>query len=197
MAIVLHHSRAKGAAKLILLGIANHAGDGGAWPSVSTLARYAGITERGVQLALRKLQQSGELYVDRQAGGLAHMKDWERPNRYEVLVTCPIYCDRSPNHRVRTPAVDSSTQLSLVPDLPTSDRVNQASPPEPSFTHPGEAGFTRTVHNNQPPQVSRNVTTSRGREPHCRICFRPRSVCELASRKAHPDDQHTFQETKP
>ena len=30
-----------------------------AWPSVATLERHTGLTRRGVQLALRKLEQSG------------------------------------------------------------------------------------------------------------------------------------------
>lgn len=184
MAIVLHHSRAKGAAKLILLGIANHAGDGGSWPTVATLAKYANITERAVQLALRKLQQSGELWIDQQGGGLAHMKDHQRPNRYELKVACPIHCDRTTNHRVRRP-VDNSRQLSLVP---TSDPVKPASPGEASFTPPGEASFTRTVPTNPPTTDSRKVTTTRARD--CAICSRPEPVCRKVTSRSH---DHAFE----
>ena len=38
MSLVLHHSVAQPTHKLILLGIANHQGDGGAWPSIETLS---------------------------------------------------------------------------------------------------------------------------------------------------------------
>ena len=101
LAVVLHHSRAKGTDKLVLIGIANHAGDGGAWPSVATLARYANVHERNVQRALDRLVELRELHVERQAGGTAAMKEWQRPNRYDVLLGCPPGCDRSTSHRVK------------------------------------------------------------------------------------------------
>lgn len=153
MALVLHHSRSKGTAKLVLLGIANHAGDGGAWPHVATLARYANVTERAVQDAIAKLIKAGELAVMPQAGGPRYMPDHERPNRYEVLIACPATCDRTPNHRNR-----SYPQPTLVlSDSTGSDPVKQASPGEADFTPPGEADFT---HNRptQPP-VDRSVSS--------------------------------------
>lgn len=99
MAIVLHHSRAKGTAKLILLGIANHHGDGGAWPCVETLAGYANVTPRNAQKALATLVGMGEVQSFVQGGGLADWDDYTRPNRYVVRVACPPWCDRTMNHR--------------------------------------------------------------------------------------------------
>lgn len=90
--MVLHHSRAKGTEKVILLGIANHQGDGGAWPAVATLARYANADRRTVQRAIRALQEAGELEVETRREGLS--------NRYVVTVQCPPWCDRSMGHRV-------------------------------------------------------------------------------------------------
>lgn len=101
MALVLHHSRATDTAKLVLVGIANHSGDGGAWPTVATLAKYANTTERTVQRAIGRLVQLGELAVHVQAGGTRNLKDSQRPNRYDVLVACPQHCDRTANHRLR------------------------------------------------------------------------------------------------
>jgi hypothetical protein len=98
MAVVLHHSRATGTAKLVLLGIANHDGDGGAWPSVDTLAVYANASPRAVQYVLRELEANGELAVALQDGGSrgpVHL----RPNRYVVQVACPATCDRTARHR--------------------------------------------------------------------------------------------------
>jgi hypothetical protein len=98
MALVLHHSRATGNAKLVLVGIANHDGDGGAWPAIDTLATYANTSRRAVQYALRELEANGELAMALQDGGTrgpAHL----RPNRYVVQVTCPPTCDRSSRHR--------------------------------------------------------------------------------------------------
>jgi hypothetical protein len=158
MALVLHHSRAKGTAKLVLLGIANHQGDGGAWPHVATLARYANVTERAVQDAIAKLVKAGELAVHAQAGGPRYMPDHERPNRYDVLVSCPITCDRTTNLRNRSypqPTLDLS-------DSSGSDPVKLASPGEADFTPGGEEDFT---HNRptQPPVDTSVVHLTRPR----------------------------------
>lgn len=148
LSVCLHHSKAKGTAKLVLLGIANHAGDGGAWPSVATLARYANVTERNVQKALGTLAGLGEVRVHVQQGGLGGVPDFTRPNRYDVLVMCPPWCDRSAQHRdtrkragrqvalpVDKPGVDSDTpppkqgyRVSDATPLPVSDAT-----PEPSI----------------------------------------------------------------
>lgn len=99
LAVVLHHSKARGTAKLVLLGIANHDGDGGAWPTIATLTKYAAANRRNVQKAIETLKGLGELRVHVQAGGTADLDDYSRPNRYDVLVACPPWCDRSKNHR--------------------------------------------------------------------------------------------------
>lgn len=101
LALVLHHSRATGTDKLVLIGIANHDGDGGAWPSVSTLAKYANVQPRAVQKSIRKLEQLGEVVVHRNAGGTLATAAHERPNRYDVMVACPPNCDRTKNHRLQ------------------------------------------------------------------------------------------------
>lgn len=115
MTVVLHHSRARGTAKLVLLGVANHAGDGGAWPSVGTLATYANVSEREVQRALSKLIDAGELARHVQRGGTvdSHRHDFERPNRYEVLLSCPAWCDRTVQHRRRRDWTEAQVQLQL------------------------------------------------------------------------------------
>ncbi len=57
-------SASKGHDKLTLLAIANYAQpDGTAWPSVSRLAMDTGISQRGVQYALKRLQEKGELTI--------------------------------------------------------------------------------------------------------------------------------------
>lgn len=99
MTLALHHSRARGTAKLVLLGIANHDGDGGAWPSVDTLAVYAGVDVRNVQRALRQLEASGELVTMVQDGGTGRGPWYLRPNRYQLQLRCPVTCDRTARHR--------------------------------------------------------------------------------------------------
>ncbi|MBO1770468.1 helix-turn-helix domain-containing protein [Agrococcus sp. TF02-05] len=101
MAIALNHSKAEGAAKLVLLGIANHDGDGGAWPSVARLARYAHISPRNVQKALARLEELREIKREINAGGDRQTASHMRPNLYHFLLTCPVGCDGSRNHRMR------------------------------------------------------------------------------------------------
>lgn len=66
VSLVLNHSKAQGRAKLVLLGIANHMGDQGSWPAISTLARYANASERSVKRDIQELIALGELVVDHQ-----------------------------------------------------------------------------------------------------------------------------------
>ena len=149
LSLVLNHSQATGTAKLVLLGIANHAGDGGAWPSLRTLARYANVDPRNVRMALRRLEDMGELRVHLQAGGLEHLPDYRRPNRYEVCVSCPEWCDRSPLHRdLRVtnsalwegslPGLHPRTQASPAPRTQASPAPRTQASPKPSVEPPQE-----------------------------------------------------------
>jgi hypothetical protein len=97
MSLVLHHSKAQGAAKLVLLGIANHhSEEAGAWPSIATLSKYASVSERRVQQIVRELEQTGELVTMLQRGGQFGQY---KTNRYFVSVSCPENCDRTSAHR--------------------------------------------------------------------------------------------------
>ena len=153
LAIVLNHSKAVGTDKVVLLGIANHDGDGGAWPSIATLAKYANVDARTVQRSLRRLEEMGEVAVHLGAGGRATTPQGQRTNRYEVRVICPSSCDRSTNHRV-TPDVDVTpdADVTCTPDAdvtPTPD-VDVTPPltptsPEPSLNHPSESSIEPPV----------------------------------------------------
>ncbi|MGY1733900.1 helix-turn-helix domain-containing protein [Geodermatophilus sp. SYSU D01045] len=70
MSWVFAHSTAAGADRLLLLAIADHAGDDGgdAWPSVPTLARKTGTSERSVQRGIARLQAGGHLVIERCSG---------------------------------------------------------------------------------------------------------------------------------
>ena len=131
IAACLHHSQASGSDKLVLLGIANHDGDGGAWPSITTLAKYANISERSVQTCIQKLINMGEIVCHVNKGGNAETRGDRRPNRYEILVRCPNQCDGSTKHRVKQDAERGEAQ-----------RTNGVKP----TTERGEAGFTLTIH---------------------------------------------------
>jgi hypothetical protein len=90
--------------KLLLVGIANHDGDGGAWPSVATLARYCGITTRNVQKHVAHLEALGYLQREIGAGGTAKTPRHERPSLYHLsLATPPVGTDTSPPVAQDTP----------------------------------------------------------------------------------------------
>lgn len=150
VAIALHHSRSKGTTKLVLIGIANHDGDGGAWPSVRTLAKYAACSESQVQRATAKLAELGEIRIHRQGGGNRDMQDWRRPNRYDVLLSCPSDCDRTKNHRtIRTSATPLPTFTDEPVDNPVDSYPQRVAPMRPGRTHAtggGRTHATRTVH---------------------------------------------------
>lgn len=135
LSVALHHSKAKGTTKLVLVGIANHDGDGGAWPSVATLAKYANASERTVQYAIKQLETLGEIRRHFQDGGRASMWDHLRPNRYEILLRCPPRCDRSSAHFV-SPSGPFDAVTGETDCTPTG---------EAGCTPTGEAGCTQTI----------------------------------------------------
>jgi hypothetical protein len=92
----LNHSKAQGAAHIVLLNIANHQGEQGAWPSIPTLARLAKVSDRRVQQILNELVDMGELKIDARAAGYGSIKT----NRYWVTISCPATCDGTFAHRV-------------------------------------------------------------------------------------------------
>lgn len=140
-AIALNHSRAKGTAKLVLVGIANHDGDGGAWPSIATLARYANTTERSVQRAIDTLEGLGEVRRIHGQGGDHSTPDGRRPNLYRILLTCPPDCDRTSNHRTRRTSVSTPLPIEVTPASP----LTPASPDDVHVTGGGDASVTQTI----------------------------------------------------
>jgi hypothetical protein len=139
MAIALNHSRATGTAKVVMLGIANHDGDGGAWPTVATLAGYANVDSRRVQAALKRLEELGEIRRVVQQGGDHSIADSRRPNLYRVLLQCPADCDRTAQHR-------TSRRRGALPML---DGVMIPSPGDDSVTGRGDDSVTQTSPVNQ------------------------------------------------
>lgn len=89
MAWVFEHSPTKGTDRLVLLAIADSAEDDGtnAWPGVDKIAKRAGITRRGAQQSLARLEVAGRIIVEHQAGGPANLRADRRPNRYAVVMT--------------------------------------------------------------------------------------------------------------
>ena len=63
MTAVWKESTATGRARLVLLAIADHQGEIGAWPSIDTLAIMVNSSARSVQRDIQELKESGELIV--------------------------------------------------------------------------------------------------------------------------------------
>jgi hypothetical protein len=84
MNAVWRHSKADGRARLVLLAIADHQGEIGAWPSLATLAKMVNASERSVQRDIDYLQNIGELEVHYQQ---APVRNHYKSNLYFVRLT--------------------------------------------------------------------------------------------------------------
>lgn len=108
LAIVLNHSRSKGTARIVLMGLANHASvvNNRCWPSVSRLRIYTGGMDRtSILRALDNLENLGEIMRIRHGApapdSAPNLPKRNRNNLYEILLRCPDYCDGTPQHRDR------------------------------------------------------------------------------------------------
>lgn len=192
MAIAFNHSRATGTAKLILLGIANHDGDGGAWPSVATLARYGNVNVRNAQKAIARLEELGEIRVHVQQGGNARTPDHAKPNLYEFILTCSQDCDRTKNHKSRyalpdplsvaTPPVGSDTP----PPVGSDTRPLSVATPEPPFNYQQEKKSSQGDQQRRPqappaPTYPRYVAPPEKPRPRPRTTAEAEAVSDLES----------------
>lgn len=141
MPIVLYHSRAEPLAKLVLIGIANHEGDGGAWPTIETLCKYTARGERAVQRAIRELEDLKEVVVHFNEGGDRSTAANRRPNRYEITLECPSECDRSRWHRCPQPAEEVNHRGVIC----GPDGVSDPTPKKTLENTPNETGFTDSL----------------------------------------------------
>lgn len=191
MAAVLHHSRAKGTHKLVLLGIANHEGDGGSWPSVRTLATYANVTPRNVQKSIAWLVERGELRVWVQDGGNHRTAEHRRPNRYQVLVTCPTWCDRTPNHR-DTRRGQAGEHVGLWID-PLSDSTPPVGFDTPPLSHAtgGPLSHATPKPSLQPDPPPVETEPQYAREP-CADCGQPEYHCQRRQARWTKADRHDY-----
>lgn len=119
----------------MLLAIADHEGDGGAWPSMDTLARRGRVTKDAARKIVRRLEDRGEITTEINGGGGLRTAAHMRTNRYEVNVKCPEWCDRTARHRdVRETPADP-------PAVGTAPVPSNGGPPfggtaEPPINHP-------------------------------------------------------------
>lgn len=99
LAWVFDHSPTRGADRLVLLSIANHAGrnvgDGAweAWPGVALIQREAGLDRsRTVQDALRRLVDSGALQREVNGAPDERIRRDHRPNLYRIMLASGVTC---------------------------------------------------------------------------------------------------------
>jgi hypothetical protein len=122
-------SKSRGAGRLVLLAIADCAAEdgGNAYPSNAELQRKAGLTDRGVQLAIKALTELGELQVRINGGRRG-------TNMYRVVMKpCdrPTPERRSPPKDVRGPEQGSPPPPNVVP--PTPEQRSPGTVLEPSL----------------------------------------------------------------
>lgn len=146
---VLHNSRTRGSAKLVLLGLADHAdADGGdAWPAVESLSAWAGIHERNVQRMLRYLEENGHIIRE----GEARTDPRYRPNAYRIVGVTPLVRKGPGAGRPRGDA-DATPPDSGVASGASRGGIARRlgvapAPPEQSFNSPKPSARTRTFDN--------------------------------------------------
>ena len=163
MTWVFSHSTAAGADRLLLLAIADHAGDDGgdAWPSVPTLARKTGVSERSVQRGISRLEAGGLLVVERGQGRRG-------TNLYRVVMAPPAGGDElSP---VPSPGGDGPRCQPVTGDnvAPVTQRrhrggdtqVSPERPERPSPPLPPAGDEPPATSTDRPPPRSRAVGTN-------------------------------------
>lgn len=152
MVQVLEHSQSEGKELLVLIAIAERDGEGGAWPSMSWLAKRGRVTESYARRLVRKLEESGEIITDLNGGGGIRTAQHMRTNRYSVNIPCPWYCDRTPEHRdlreskneARRPkawaeiVLDNTPAPPTVPNPPTAPNPPHHTEPTPGSVRWGE-----------------------------------------------------------
>lgn len=179
-AIVMNHSKATGAARLVLWGIASHDGDGGSYPAMASLARYANINVRNTRIAVRRLEELGEIRTVTNGGALPGRPGIYQPNRYEILVRCPYFCDGTKHHR------DSRKPLFSEDAGDLSSAVAGDLSSAVADCIPGGSLATSELSFNQPQQLKRKTLVNSGEVIHR---YAESGWCEDCVRTPHKQEQ--------
>lgn len=112
---VLEMIEPKGPARMVLLVLANHAGqDGECWPSVARIARQAGIVERSVYRSLEELVEGGFLTRTSRA-------DQHRASIYRLTLPAVTLCQGTPDSQSVAPAPQSGGPLPISQGAPDQE----------------------------------------------------------------------------
>jgi hypothetical protein len=121
--------------RLLLVGIANHDGDGGAWPSVATLARYCGISVRGVQKRLEHVEALGYVTREANAGGSAKCPPHLRPSLYHLNLRAPGELEGTPPPVAQgTPPGEPQGTRTVLPEPSVEPSSSSGAPSAPWWT---------------------------------------------------------------
>ena len=143
---VFELSSLRGTERLILVVIAWHIDDkkGYAWPSVETIAAESGLTKSGAVRAIYRCENSGELEVDRTAGGSKNTNKYTIPYALTVAPTLPLtVASTHSNSSVHaTPTVasthsNSSVHATQYTEINNNKQDRQAH----DGSHPSTTGF--------------------------------------------------------
>lgn len=106
--------RVQGAAKVVLIALADHANDDGeAWPAVSRLEQWTGLKDRGIRLALKHLEASG---VINRSG----------KNGTTVIYKMEVGAEYNPARSADIPARDAAFNPAPDADNPARSAINPA-----------------------------------------------------------------------
>lgn len=141
-------------ARCVLMAIANHSGRHGeeCWPSLATIAREAGMSERSAQRHIGWLERHGYLEVQLRAGGSRDCPGDRRPNLYRIVPFCEM--NPHPNHGVTTVSPrrpdnsDTTSGCQVVQNEVTSEAPR------------GDNSVTQTVLNRPEPSFPMGVSPS-------------------------------------
>jgi len=120
MNAVWRYSKSTGRTKLTLLAIADHQGEQGAWPSLGTLAKMVGASERSVMRDIEQLEKLGELSV-KKYGSPTNSRN--KTNLYFVTLH-DVTDSHQPNNDVTNEAHDVTNQADDV-TLPVIQNLNR------------------------------------------------------------------------
>lgn len=150
---VFEHSKARRAARLVLLSLAERANDDGTcWPSIADTAKRAMVSDRAAQMATRALVQLGELRIERRGGGRSAIgKGYS--NLYRITLPngeppcavaghCPAPPDEATAHE-SIPKVNTGSDLPRTPVRPYGERPCAQTNSEPVLNHQSEPSVSK------------------------------------------------------
>ncbi len=155
MTWVWDHSHAKGIARMVLLALADIAGeDGVCWPAVTTIAhKCGGISERSVRRHMKDLVALGELAATTRPGSTTLYRVLTPTTRPRT--DCHPSLDATPDTGDRTPRTDSHPGQSVTPDTAVTPPRTQLCPGGPDIAVSDEPPITINEPSHTPAPTAR------------------------------------------